>query len=245
MESFHDVVDDEVHFKEVVPRVDSPTPPTPITSNDMDVIIRGWEMKFEQISRCLREVKLASEKANSDMSSMTRDGRARESHQERRIEAMHVGITEFLERCDPAHLAASRHHDAPTAITPYTPSTPTGVPSRLRPDFDFQPSPVGQDESTAPARSTDSRIRDRNDARDTRTWDHDDARDTRTRDQDDIRDTRIREHNDAKDMRIQDHHDTRDLRDHDLHDARDRSRDHRYNERPTHEDDTGDSGDMQ
>ena len=25
------------------------TPPTPITSNDMDVIIRGWEMKFEQI----------------------------------------------------------------------------------------------------------------------------------------------------------------------------------------------------
>ena len=225
--------------------MESPTPPTPITSNEMDVIIRGWEIKFEQISRCLREVQLASEKANSDMSSMTRDGHARENHQERRIETMHVGITEFLERCDPAHLAASRHHDAPTASTPYTPSTPTGVPSRLRPDFDFQPSPVGQDESTATARSTDSRIQDRNDARDTRTRDHDDARDTRTRDQDDIRDTRIREHNDAKDMRIRDHHDTRDLRDHDLHDARDRSRDHRSNERPTHEDDRGDSGDMQ
>ena len=234
VESSHDVVDDEIHFKEDDPRVDSPTPPTPITSNDMDVIIRGWEMKFEQISRCLREVQLASEKANSDMSSMTRNGRAWESHQERRIEAMHVGITEFLERCYPAHLAASRHHDAPTASTPYTPSTPTGVPSRLRPDFDFQPSPVGQDESTAPARSTDSRIRDHNDARDTRTRDHDDARDTRTRDQDDIRDTRIR-----------DHHDARNLRDHDLHDAGDRSRDHRSNERPTHEDDRGDSGDMQ
>ena len=245
VKSFHDVVEDEVHFKEDVPRVESPTPPTPITSNDMDVIIRGWEIKFEQISRCLREVQLASEKANSDMSNMTRDGRARENHQERPIEAMHVGITEFLERCDPAHLAASRQHDAPTASTPYTPSTPTGVPSTLRPDFDFQPSPVGQDESTAPARSTDSRIPDRNDARDTRTRDHDDARDTRTRDQDDIRDTRIREHNDARDTRIRDHHDTRDLRDHDLHDARDRSRDHRSNERPTHEDDRGDSGDMQ
>ena len=245
VESFHDVVEDEVHFREDVPRVESPTPPTPITSNDMDVIIKGWEIKFEQISRCLREVQLASEKANSDMFSMTRDGRARENHQERRIEAMHVGITEFLERCDPAHLAASRPLDAPTASTPFTPSTPTGVPSRLRPDCDFQPSPVGQDESTEPARSTDSRIRDRNDAKDTRTRDHDDARDTRTRDHDDIRDTRIREHNDTRDTRIRDHHDTRDLRNHDFHDARYLSRDHRSNERHTHEDDRGDSGDMQ
>ena len=245
VESFHDVVEDEVHLREDIPRVESPTPRTPIKSNDMDVIIKGWEIKFEQISRCLREVQLASERANSDMCSMTRDGRARENHQERRIEAMHVGITEFLERCDPAHLAASRHLDAPTASTPFTPSTPTGVPSRLRPDFDFQPSPVGQDESTEPARSTDSRIRDRNDAKDTRTRDHDDARDTRTRDHDDIRDMRIREHNDTRDTRFRDHHDTRDLRDHDFHDARDRSRDHRSNERPTHEDDRGDSSDMQ
>ena len=85
------MVEDEVHFREDVPRVESPTPPTLITSNDMDVIIKGWEIKFEQISRCLREVQLASEKANSDMFSMTRDGRARENHQERRIEAMHAG----------------------------------------------------------------------------------------------------------------------------------------------------------
>ena len=81
VDSFHDVVEDEVHFREDVPRVESPTPPTPITSNDMDVIIKGWEIKFEPISRCLR-VQLASEKANSDMFSMTRDGRARENHQE-------------------------------------------------------------------------------------------------------------------------------------------------------------------
>ena len=76
VESFHDVVEDEVHFREDDPRVESPTPPTPITSNDMDVIIKGWEIKFEQISRCLRDVQLASEKANSDMFSITRDGRA-------------------------------------------------------------------------------------------------------------------------------------------------------------------------
>ena len=49
---------------------------------------------------------------------MTKDGRARENHQERRIEAMHVGITDFLERCDPAHFAASRPFDTPTASTP-------------------------------------------------------------------------------------------------------------------------------
>ena len=129
VETFHDVVEEEIHFKENVPIVESSTPPTPVTSNDMDVIIEGWETKFEQISRCLREVQLASEKASSEMFSMTRDGRAWENHQERRIKAMHVGITEFLERCDPAHLAASRPLDAPTASTPYT---PTGLISQMR-----------------------------------------------------------------------------------------------------------------
>ena len=216
-----------MHFRADDPRVESPTPPTPITSKDMDVIIRGWEIKFEQISRCLRDVQLASEKANSDMFSITRDGRARENQQERRIEAMHVGITEFLEKCDPAHLLASRHLDAPTASTPYTPSTPTGVPSRLRPDFDFQPSPVGQDKSSEPARSTDSRIRDLNDDRDTRTRDHDDARNTRTRDHDDIRNTRTRDHDDIRDTRNRDHDDARDTRTRDHDDIRDtRIREH-------------------
>ena len=204
--------EDEVHFREDDPRPDNTSPPTPITSNDMDVIIKGWEIKFEQISRCLRDVQLASEKANSDMFSISREGRAREDQQERRLEAMHVGLTEFLEKCDPAHLIASRHLDAPTASTPYTPSTPAGIPSRLRPDFEFQPSPVGQDEPTEPARSTNSRTQDHNDIRSTCTRDHDDIRDTRTRD---------------------------------LHDDRDRGRGHRFNERPTHEDDRGDSGDMQ
>ena len=192
VEFSHEEGEDEVHFRDDDPQPEA-TPPTPITSHDMEVIIKGWETKFEQILRCLREVQLASEKANSVMFGISREGRAREDQQERWIEAMHVGFTEFIEKCDPAHLISSRHLDAPTASTPYTPSTPTGLPSRLRPDFEFQPSPVGQDEPTETACSMDSRTRD-----------HDAIRDTRTRDHDDIRDTRIREHNDAGDMRNRD-----------------------------------------
>ena len=41
--------EDEVHFREDDPQPEGTTPPTPITSNDMDVIIKGWEIKFEQI----------------------------------------------------------------------------------------------------------------------------------------------------------------------------------------------------
>ena len=184
--------ENEVNFREDDPQPEGTTPPTPITSNDMDVIIKGWEIKFEQIYRCLRDVQLASEKANSDMFSLSREGRPREDEQERRLEAMHVGLTEFLQKCDPAHLITSRHLDVPMASTSFTPSTPTGIPSRLRPDFEFQPSPVGQDEPTEPARSTNSRTRDHDDIRSTRTRDHDNIRDTRTREHDDIRNTHPR-----------------------------------------------------
>ena len=102
-----------------------------------------------------------------------------------------------------------------------------------------------------PARSTISHIRDHDDTRSTRTRDHDDIRDTRirehdafrdtlTRDHDDIWDTRIREHDAFRDTRTREHTDDRDARTRDLHDNRDR-----LNERPTHEDDRRDSGDMQ
>ena len=171
MEPSHDEGEgeEEVQFRENDLQQEETTPPTPITSNDMDVIIRGWEVQFEQIHRCLRDVQLASEKANSDMFSLSREGRAREDEQERRLEAMHVGLTEFLQKCDPAHLSTTRHVNAPTASTPYTQSTPTGIPARLRPEFGFQPSPVGQDEPMEPARSTISHIRDHDDIRSTRT----------------------------------------------------------------------------
>ena len=63
--------------------------------------------------------------------------------------------------------------------------------------------------------------------RDTRTRDQDDAfGDTRTRDQDDVRDTRTREHSDDRNAR------SRDLQ-------------FRLDERPTHEDDRRNSGDIQ
>ena len=115
-------------FRENNPCVEDSAPPNMITANDLDVVIEGWERKFEHLSQCMREIQLASEKANTNMSNIVRDGRAREGIQERRIEEMHVGLTQFLERCDPAHLTAPRRFDAPAASTPFT---PTGVPSRF------------------------------------------------------------------------------------------------------------------
>ena len=44
VETLHDEVEEEIHFREDAPIVENSTPPTPITSNDMDVIIKGWEM---------------------------------------------------------------------------------------------------------------------------------------------------------------------------------------------------------
>ena len=141
------------------------------------------------------------------MDNIVRDGRAREEAQERCIAEMHEGLTQFLERCDPAHLTAPRRFDTPVASTPFT---PTGAPSRLRPDFDFD-SPVNQ---SAPTESTHNNIDPRN-------------IDPRNIDPRNTDPHNIDPHN----------------RDH--HDARDHSRDHRSNERPTHEDDRGDSGDSQ
>ena len=170
-ESAHEEVgDEEIHFRDDdEPRVGTPTPPTPVTTIDMDVIIRGWEEKFEHLSRCLRDVQLASEKANSDMCDVNREGRARGIEQERRLQAMHVGITDFLQKCEPTHLSATHQDNAPTASTPYAQSAPTGIPARLRPEFDFHPSPVSQDELMEPARSTISHVRDHDDNRSTRT----------------------------------------------------------------------------
>ena len=173
VETFHDsqpereTEEEEVIFRENNPRVEISTPPNMISANDLDVVIEGWERKFEHLSQCLREIQLASEKANTTMSNIVRDSRAREGIQERRIEEMHEGLTQFLERCDPAHLTALCSVDAPAASTPFT---PTGVPSRLRPDFDFE-SPVNQ---STPTESTRNNIDPRN--TDPRNWDRYDAR---------------------------------------------------------------------
>ena len=171
---------EEVVFREDTPRVESSTPPTHnmVTANDLDVVIEGWERKFQHLSESIREIQLASEKANTNMNNIVRDGRAREGAQERRIQEMHEGLTQFLERCDPAHLTAPRCFDTPVVSTPFTPS---GAPSRLRPDFDFD-SPVNQSAPTESTRNNgdprnidphniDPRNRDHHDTRD-RSRDH-------------------------------------------------------------------------
>ena len=197
---------EEVVFREDAPRVENSTPThNMVSANDIDVVIEGWERKFQHLSESIRDIQLASEKVNSNMNNIVRDGCAREEAQERRIQEMHEGLAQFLERCDPAHLTAPRRFETPVVSTPFTPS---GAPARLRPDFGFD-SPVNQ---SAPTEST----RNNGDPRNI---------DPRNIDPRNIDPRNI-------DPRNRDHHD-----------ARDRSRDHRSNERPTHEDDRGDSGD--
>ena len=194
MESLHEGGDSEVVFKEEDDQeTGDSTPPTPVTTCDMEAIIRGWEEKFDRMSQCLREVQSASERANSDMCLISREARAQGDEQERRLEAMHAGLKEFFQKFDPAHLPTTHHVDAPTPSTPYT---PTGIPARLRPEFGFQPSPVGQDEPMESARSTLPHIRS------ARTGDHDDIRETRIREHEVFRDARTRDHDDIRDTRI-------------------------------------------
>ena len=70
---------------------------------------------------------------------------------------MQIGLARFLDRCDPAHLAASaRTFDSSRAPVMSTPVAQPGAPSRRRPDFDYE-SPVDR---AAPMESTrDSRNR--------------------------------------------------------------------------------------
>ena len=137
-------------------------------------------------------------------------------------------------------------------------STPYGIPSRMRPEFGFQPSPVVQDEVMEPEHSTlphtrSARTEDQEDSRETRmesarstlphimsarTGEHIIFRDTRTLDQDDaFGDTRTRDQDDVRDTRTREHSDDRNARSRDLQ--------YRLNERPTHEDDRRNSGDIQ
>ena len=263
-------LDSEIAFKDEGPETEESAPPTPITTCDMEVIIRGWEEKFEKITECLREVQLASERANSDMCLVSQEASAQGQEQERRLETMHEGLKEFLEKFETARPPNTPHVDAPTASTPY------GIPSRMRPEFGFQPSPVGQDEAREPEHSTlphiwSARTGDHEDSREThmesarstlphirsaRTGDHDDIRntlphtmsartgehiifrDTRSRDQDDaFGDTHTRDHDDVRDTRTREHSDDRNAHSRDLQ--------YRLNERPTHEDDRRNSGDIQ
>ena len=260
-------LDSEIIFRDEEPEREesAPPPPTPITTCDMDVIIRGWEEKFTKLTECLREIQLASERASSDMRLVSQEARAQGQEQERRLETMHDGLSDFLRKFETARLPSTPHVDA---LTP-----------RMRPEFGFQTSPVVQDEaleaehSTLPhirsartedhgdsmethmgsARSTLPHIRsactgDHDDIRETRntlphtssarTEEHIVFRDTRNRDQDDaFGDTRTRDQHEVRDTRTREHSDDRNTRSRDLQ--------YRLNERPTHKDDRRNSGDIQ
>ena len=238
---------EEIVFKEDAPSVTAS--PQMVTKSALDEIAEGWNIKFHQLSEGMRAIQKAScaasenfhtrmdelqkdscvrdekfhthmddlqkdscvrdgaqerriikiqedscacdEKFHTHMDDLQRDSCACDGAQERRIIKIQEVLAQFLEKCDPTHLAAARLFDSPCAPMMSTPFTPSGAPSRLRPDFDFE-SPVNQ---SAPTEST----RDNRERRDNR-----------------------------------DHHDNRN--------TRDRSRDHRSNERPTHDDDRGDRG---
>ena len=247
-----------------------------------------------KLTECLREVQLASERASSDMCLISQEARAQGQEQEQRLGTMQEGLRDFLQKFETARPPTTPHVDALTA------STPHGIPPRMRPEFGYQPSPVGRDEALKPEHSTlphtrSARTEDHGDSMEThmgsarstlphirsaRTGDQDDIRETRstlphirgarTGDQDDIRetrntlphtssartgehiifrDTRTRDQDDAfGDTRTRDQDDVRDTRTREHSDDRNaRSRDlqYRLNERPTHEDDRRNSGDIQ
>ena len=157
----HEEEDKEVEFKDSVENSTThSTSPQMVTQGDLQEIIDGWKVKFHQLSEGIRAVQTVSEQFSDNMDrlqrdnhdhmeQLQRDSRAREGAQERRIQEMQEGLACFLERCDPAHLAAARPFDLPCTPVMSTPITPSGIPSRHRPNFHLA-SPVDQ-----PTRNTD------------------------------------------------------------------------------------------
>ena len=176
--------DQEVVFKDVQ---EESALPTPVTTLDMDVIIRGWEEKFANLTECLREVQLASERTGSDMCLINQEARAQGQEQDRRLGTMQEGLTDFLRRFQ--NIQTTPHVDALRASTP----------QRRFPDFGFETSPVGRDEVSHPEHNTlphtrGARTADQADSMETHmgsarsTLPH--IRSARTEDQDDVQDTR-------------------------------------------------------
>ena len=125
---------------------------------------------------------------------VSQEARAQGEQQERQLQTMQEGLQDFLRKFESARPPNTPHEDAPTASTPY------GAPARMRPDFEFQPSPVVQEDARQAIRSTLPHIRS------ARTVDHEDIHETcidparstlphiasaRTGYHEDIRETRI------------------------------------------------------
>ena len=250
-------LDSEVIFREEEAEREEPIPPTPITACDMDVIIRGWEEKFTRLTNCLREVQLASERACSDTCLVGQEARAQGQEQERRLGTMQEGLADFLRRFE--------NNQATPLVDALRASTPHSLQSRRFPDFGYQASPVGREEVSHPQHNTlphtrsartedsDSMETHMGSARSTlphiesaRTGDEEEIGETRntlphtssarTGEQLLFRDTRTRDQDDAfGDTRTRDQDDVRDTR----------TLQFRLDERPTHEDDRGNSGGIQ
>ena len=220
------------------------TPPNPITTCDMDVILRGWEEKFAQISECFREVQMASERANSDMCLVSREARAQGEQQERQIQIMQEGLRSAR--------TVDQEDIRETRIDPARSTLPHIDSARTEDHEDIREMRIDPARSTLPHIAS-ARTGDHEDIREScntlphircaRTGEHNAFRDARTRDQDDFRehdafrDMRTREHDAFRDTRTREHSDDRD--------ARNRELQFRLNERPTHEDDRENSGNMQ
>ena len=153
---------EEVNFKEGAAGVENSTAstapttsPQMVTQSDLQEVIEGWKTKFHQLSEGIRAIQTASEQFSDHMDRLQRDSRGhmeqlqRDSRAREGVQEMQEGLARFLERCDPAHLAAACPFDSPCAPVMSTPITPSGIPSRHRPSFHLA-SPVDQ-----PTRNTD------------------------------------------------------------------------------------------
>ena len=135
-------------------------PSEPITRSDLEEIIEGWKEKFRKITEGMRAIEQATEEVHAHMDMVTRDNHARDTEQataSNRIKQIQEGLARFIERCDPAHPTPARPFATPYAPKMSTPITPSGVPSRYRPDFPFT-SPVNQAAPTEPTHR--SRVHD-------------------------------------------------------------------------------------
>ena len=139
-------------FKEVVEKATSSTvlttPPEIVTKSDLQEVIEGWKIKFQKLTEGVRAIQIATEEVHPHMDNLMRDNCASNDVQERRIKKMQEGLARFLERCNPAH--PTPVHPFATPCAPTMSITPSGVPSRHRPDFHFA-SPVNQ---SVPTEST-------------------------------------------------------------------------------------------
>ena len=230
-------------------------------------LIRGWEAKFEKLTECLREVQISSERASSDMCLVGQEARAQSHEHDRRL-------AEFLRRFEnvdalrastPRRFPDFGYQTSPVGreevshphnTLPHTRSARTEDPDSMEthmgsarstlPHFESarteEEEDAGETRNTLPHTSSartgeqllfrDTRTRDAGESCNTlphtssaRTGEQILFRDTRTRDQDDdFRDMRNREQEDVWD--------TRTLQ-------------FRLDDRPTHEDNKGNSGEAQ